>query len=348
MFVGEAVAVVVDAVAVVVDVGRAGLAVVDGGAIHTHHDRRRGARPDPARDRRREEVLVVGPVAVVVDPVAVVVVRRLARRAGGHRLAVDAGRLARGRARADPARHVARLAVLVGGPVTVIVDAVAVVVVRRLAGGAVVDHLPRDAQRRPRRRARSDPAGHRARQEVLVRLTVTVVVDPVAVVVRGRLAGRAAAAALAAQAADHPDSLAGPCAAGRLRARDVLVGLAVAVLVDPVAYRVLVGPGLVRATGVDVLPLHTAHDAHRRAGSLAAARGRRGEVLVGGAVAVIVDAVAVVVLAAAPTGRAVEVAVVAAAALDDRRAVQAGALEALVRVARIGVVAVGLHDAAAG
>src|SRR6185295_2433201 len=175
---------------------------------------------------------------------------------------------------------------LVGLPVAVVIRAVTDLG-RRIAGRAAVHTLAIHALDRPLCGADAGAAGARRGAEILVGLPVAVVVQAVTELGRG-IAGRAAVHALAVDALDRPLCGARAGAACARRGAEIVVGLAVAIVVQAVTKlgRGIAGRAAVHALAVDALdrPL---------CGACAEAAGaRRGaELLVGLPVAIVVQAV---------------------------------------------------------
>ena len=241
-------------------------------------------------------LLVGGAVTVVVDAVTggVGVARWRPRGAAVEHRSVDALGDACSGAEALATAGDSLGELLVGGAVAVVVHAVAAGVSRaqRGARSAAVRKGAIDAQRAADGPADAGPAGRDPAEEVLVGDAVAVVVHAVAAGVERR-----AVASLAPvdDRAQHTGGGAGrgACARAALRglAGEVLVGRSVAVVVHAIAGGVHVRAGRRRAV------IHQrATDARRcargAAGPQAAGGGGRHEVLVGGAVAVVVHAVA--------------------------------------------------------
>ena len=237
--------------------------------------------------------------------VAVIAVERLvdasSSRAEVHRarIPIGTGRDREGASGTErDARSAAlRLVILIGLTTAVVVDPVAARIVRgRRPGRAGARlNLSTDACVRNRSRARSDSTVRAGRdlREPVVGDAVAILVDSIAVaIIAGRGTRRAARRLLAVDARAHSRDRADAEPAGGRVGGVVVVGDAIAVVVDAVARDVVVREHLTGYAGVDHLTL----DAHRLAGAVEwwlATRGRRSdEVFVQATVTILVDAVA--------------------------------------------------------
>jgi hypothetical protein len=143
-------------------------------------------------------------------------------------------------------------------------------------------------------RADADAACRDLADDIVVHGAVTVVIDPVAGEIAGRewLAGDAAVVLLSALARHEAGAQARAGAAHSRRRHVVLIDRAVAVAVDAVAVGVGGKDRGTRHAGVHPLPADAADVAFSRADAHTACRHLPDDVVVYGAVAIVVDAVA--------------------------------------------------------
>jgi hypothetical protein len=175
--------------------------------------------------------------AVVVAPIAIdVIAGGLALLAVVDGEAGNAQQHAVAGACADAAGRLSGLVVVVGLTVAVIINAVAVGVAGRSARQAGIDQATADAAYLPGPLARPNPALRSVNYETIIHLSVAVVIHAVAVfVIAFGCPGHAGVAGYARHASG--DSVAGARAGPTLRGvhRNLLVGQAIAVVIQPVA-----------------------------------------------------------------------------------------------------------------
>ena len=205
------------------------------------------ARAHAATRGARREVLVDGPITIVVDPIAGCVIRRRILRLTGIRQdPFHAKRVAAVPTSSLTARGREWNEALIDGAITIVVDPITVrVVPERIAGLAGVEDRASRADGLTRRRAGTRPTAGRVGHEVLVVQSITVLIDAVArrivCCAPGHLAG---VDDLRVDAADEALTRAESGAAGAHGHDKILVGASIAIVIDAITCRVFKGASI--------------------------------------------------------------------------------------------------------
>jgi hypothetical protein len=181
---------------------------------------------------------------------------------------------------------------LVHDPVTVIIQTIAVVVARWSARRAVIFDLTCFATCVAGGLTGSDATRRRLRQVVLVEGAIAVVIDSVARgIIRARCVRLAVPQHMTSNASRRCDGYTGSDSTSERLGDEVLVQQTIAVVIDPVAARV-VPRRRIRNALIHERPVHTLQRAHSHARADATERRHRYVVFVRDPATVIVDAVA--------------------------------------------------------